>query len=97
LAVAGIGIAAARGPWLLAIIATAGVVIVLRVFDFLEKSLELLWDKREKKENLTWLCQRHKNRSISCEFKEVKYGVIPDRPLSLATLTSRPLSLLYTL
>jgi putative Mg2+ transporter-C (MgtC) family protein len=49
--VAGIGMAAARKLWLLAIIATAGVVVVLRGFDLLEKALERLWERRKKEKS----------------------------------------------
>lgn len=49
--VAGIGMAAARKLWLLAIIATVGVVVVLRGFDLLEKALERLWERRKKEKS----------------------------------------------
>lgn len=46
-AVAGIGIAAARKLWLLAVIATVGVLIVLRGFDLLEKVIERFRERRK--------------------------------------------------
>ncbi len=49
--VAGIGMAAARKLWLLAIITTVGVVVVLRGFDLLEKALERLWERRKKEKS----------------------------------------------
>lgn len=47
-AVAGIGIAVARGLWLLSIIATLGVIIVLWALEILEKYIERAWSKRRK-------------------------------------------------
>lgn len=47
-AVAGIGVAVARGLWLLAVIATVGIIVVLWVLEILEKTIERAWSKRRK-------------------------------------------------
>jgi len=44
--VAGIGIAVARGLWLLAVIAAVGVVLVLWGLGFLERMISRAWEKR---------------------------------------------------